>query len=75
MGNFRYQDPEFYTIIFDESLKGHFEVSSVRTNKDDIRKSVPGDPKLYVLQGKIVIVCSVNCRVYFLLVIKFLLSV
>ena len=31
--NFKYQEPEFYSRLFDESEKGTFEVPTGRTNK------------------------------------------
>ena len=43
---FKYQEPAFYDRLFDESEQGPFEVPPGHTNIDEIRKSVPGAPKL-----------------------------
>ena len=48
--NFKYQETEFYSRLFDESEEGPFEVPPGLTNVGIIRKSVPGATKLYVLQ-------------------------
>ena len=47
--NFKYQDPKFYSILFDESEKVPFEVPPGCTKKDGNR-SITNAPKLYVLQ-------------------------
>ena len=47
MNNFKYQEPEFYSRLFDEAEKGTFEVPSEHANKNE--NSVPDPPMLYVL--------------------------
>ena len=47
---FKYQEPESYAKLFDESERGSFEVPPGRTKKYEMRKSSPGAPKLYVYQ-------------------------
>ena len=44
----KYQKPEFYSRLFDDSENGPFEVPRGRTKAYD-KKSVPDAPKLYVL--------------------------
>ena len=46
--NFKYQGPELYDRIFDESDEGTFEVPPGITNILVIRKPGPGSPKMYV---------------------------
>ena len=40
----------FYAILLDEYEEYPFEVPTGRTNVGVMRKTVPGDPKLYDLQ-------------------------
>ena len=47
---FKYQEPAFYARLFDEWEKGPFDVPPGCTKVGVIIKSVPGAPKLYVLQ-------------------------
>ena len=47
---FKYQEPEFYARLFCGSKRGPFEVPTCCTKKYEIKKSVPGALKLYVLQ-------------------------
>ena len=47
---FKYQDPAFCAILFDEPLKGTFEVPSGLIKVDVIIKSVPVASNLYVFQ-------------------------
>ena len=48
MTNFKYQGPEFYTLLFDDSEKCPFEVLPGYTNVGVTRKSLLGAPKLYI---------------------------
>ena len=50
--NLKYQEPESYAKLFDESERGSFEVPPGRTKKYEMRKSSPGAPKLYVYQER-----------------------
>ena len=45
-----YQEPLFYAVLFDDSKEGAFEVTPGHTKVAVIRKHVPGDTMLYVLQ-------------------------
>ena len=49
--NFKYQDPWFYSRLFDESEDGPFELPPGRTNTYDKNVLSPNAPKSYVLQG------------------------
>ena len=46
---FKYQKPEFYARLFDDTEEDPFEVPSDRTKVDVIRKPLPGAPKSYIL--------------------------
>ena len=48
--NFKYQEPYFYSIFFDDSERRPFEVPTGRTNKYE-NKLVTDSPKLYDLKG------------------------
>ena len=50
MTNLKYQESELYPILFYEPETGTFEDPPGRAKVDKIRKPVPGDPKLNVLQ-------------------------
>ena len=47
---FKYKEPAFYAILFDESEEGPFEVPTGRTEYAIIRRPQPGALKLYVFQ-------------------------
>ena len=47
--NFKGQEPKFYSILFDVSEKGPFQVPPGSTNKER-ENAVHDDPKLYILQ-------------------------
>ena len=64
--NFKYQEPEFYARIFDESEDGYFEVPPGCIKVGIIRKLLPNDPKLYIFRLSIVLSCSVHFRPRFL---------
>ena len=46
LNHFKYQDPNFYAILFDVSEEGPFEVTPGRTKVELIRKPVPVDTML-----------------------------
>ena len=46
--NFKYQEPVFYSRLFENDEEGPFEVPLGITNVGVTRKPVPDDPKLYV---------------------------
>ena len=50
MKNLKYQEPEFYSKIFDESKNFPFEVLPGRTKVGVITKPVPVAPMLYGFQ-------------------------
>ena len=52
MKNLKYQEPEFYSISFDESEEDPFEVPPGRTNFGVVIKPVPGYSRLYLLQDR-----------------------
>ena len=46
--NFKYQEPVFYSRLFENDEEGPFEVLLGITNVGVTQKPVPDDPKLYV---------------------------
>ena len=60
---FKYQDPEFYSILFVGPEEGPFEVPPRRIKT--YKKSVPDAPKLYFYRKIRVFVCSVHCNLHF----------
>ena len=48
--NFNYQEPDFYSRLFDKSVNWTFEVPPGCIKTCDLKKSVPDDSTLCVLQ-------------------------
>ena len=71
--NFKYQKPEFYARLFDQSLKGLFGVPPCHTKVGVIRNPIPGYNKWYVFQesNSACVLCSLSCEFFFLMT-KFL---
>ena len=65
---FKYQEPYFFARIFDDPKEDTFDILTVCTKVDMIRKLVPGAPKLYFLSIGRGLVCYVHCHKPFLLV-------
>ena len=65
--NFKHQESAFYALLFNKSEEGPFEVPPCRTKVGVIRKSVPGDPKLYVLHdsNSDCVICSLLSEFFF----------
>ena len=58
--NFNYKEPLFYTILFNDSEAGPFEVPPGHTKVYLIRKPAPGAPNLFFFRKARVFVCSVH---------------
>ena len=65
---FKYQQPYFYSLLFDESENGPFEVPPRRIKTYDNKKSVPDATKLYVLQenNRACVLFSLSSEFYFI---------
>ena len=57
----------YYAILFNKSEEGTFEVPPCRTKVGVIRKSVHGDPKLYVFHdiNSAFVLCSLLYEFFF----------
>ena len=71
--NFKYQETELYSILFDELEEGPFEIPPGRTKVGVIIKPVPSAPNFYFYRIQRELACYVHCHVnFYLLVIKLL---
>ena len=73
---FKYQEPEFYSKLFDESEKGPFEVPPGRTKTRDFKNWYLMLQSCMFCGETIALVCYVYCLLhYYSLVIKLLLII